>query len=139
MGMDWNAWNRGVIAEFRANGGKVGEQFEGKPMVVITTTGAKSGEKRENPLIRLDDGGTAYIIASKGGAPDNPDWYYNLVANPEVTVETGTETYQATAEVVQDEAERRRLYDRMVEQFDSFAEYEKSTTRRIPVVALTRA
>ena len=138
MGMDWNGWNRGVIAEFRANGGKVGEQFEGKPMVVITTTGAKSGAKRENPLIRLDDGGRTYIIASKGGAPDNPDWYYNLMANPELTVETGTETFEARAEVVEDEAERRRLYDKMITVMDSFAEYEKSTTRRIPVVELER-
>lgn len=138
MGMDWNAWNRGIIDEFRANGGKVGEQFEGKPMVVITTTGAKSGAKRENPLVRLDDGGKVYVIASKGGAPDNPDWYHNLVANPEVTVELGTETFEARAKVVEDEAERRRLYDRMIDQFESFAEYEKSTTRRIPVVELER-
>ena len=139
MGMDWNAWNRGIIDEFRANGGKVGEVFEGKPMVVITTTGAKSGAKRENPLIRLEDGGKMYIIASKGGAPDSPDWYYNLLANPELTVETGVETFAARAKVVEDEAERRRLYDKMVTVMDSFAEYEKSTTRRIPVVELARA
>ena len=138
MGMDWNAWNRGVIAEFRANGGKVGDQFEGKPMAVITTTGAKSGAKRENPLIRLDDDGKVYVIASKGGAPDNPDWYYNLLANPEVTVELGTETFEARAKIVEDESERRRLYDKMITVMDSFAEYEKSTTRRIPVVELVR-
>ena len=83
-------------------------------MVVITTTGAKSGAKRENPLIRLEDGGKMYIIASKGGAPDNPDWYYNLLANPELTVETGDETFAARAKVVEDEAERRRLYDKMI-------------------------
>ncbi|MDP1602750.1 MAG: nitroreductase family deazaflavin-dependent oxidoreductase, partial [Legionella sp.] len=124
--------------EFRANGGKVGEQFEGKPMAIITTTGAKSGAKRENPLIRLDDGEKTYIIASKGGAPDSPDWYYNLLANPELTVETGTETFTARAEVVEDEAERRRLYDKMITVMDSFAEYEKTTTRRIPVVELVR-
>jgi deazaflavin-dependent oxidoreductase (nitroreductase family) len=138
MGMDWNAWNRGVIDEFRANGGKVGDQFEGKPMAVVTTTGAKTGAKRENPLVRLDDGGKVYVIASKGGAPDNPDWYYNMMANPEVTVELGTETFTARATVVEDEAERRRLYDKMIAQFESFAEYEKSTTRRIPVVELAR-
>ena len=138
MGMDWNAWNKGIIDEFRANAGKVGETFEGKPMALITTTGAKTGATRVNPLIRLDDGGTVYVIASKGGAPDNPDWYYNLLANPEVTVETGTETFEARATTVEDEAERRRLYDRMITQMDSFAEYEKSTTRRIPVVALER-
>jgi deazaflavin-dependent oxidoreductase (nitroreductase family) len=138
MGMDWNAWNRAVIEEFRANGGKVGQQFEGKPMAIVTTTGAKSGAKRENPLVRLEDGGTVYVIASKGGAPDHPDWYYNLKANPDVTVETGTETFQARAKEVEDESERRRLYDKMIAQFDSFAEYEKSTTRRIPVIALER-
>ena len=107
-------------------------------MAVITTTGAKSGAKRENPLIRLEDGGRIYIIASKGGAPDNPDWYYNLLANPDLTVETGDETFAARAKVVEDEAERRRLYDKMISVMDSFAEYEKSTTRRIPVVELTR-
>lgn len=138
MGMDWNAWNRGVIEEFRANGGKVGQQFEGKPMAVITTAGARTGAKRENPLVRLDDGGSVYVIASKGGAPENPDWYYNLLANPEVTVELGTETFTARAKVVEDEAERRRLYDKMIAQFDSFGEYEKMTDRRIPVVELAR-
>ena len=138
MGMDWNAWNRGVIQEFRANEGRVGQQFEGKPMAIITTTGAKSGAKRENPLVRLDDGGKSYVIASKGGAPGHPDWYFNLLANPEVTVETGTETFQARAKTVEDESERRRLYDKMVAQFDSFGEYEKNTSRRIPVVELER-
>lgn len=138
MGTDWNTWNKGIIDEFRANAGKVGEVFEGKPMAIITTTGAKSGAKRQNPLIRLEDGGKVYVIASKGGAPDNPDWYYNLLANPEVTVETGTETFEATAKIVEDEAERRRLYDKMITQMDSFAEYEKSTTRRIPVIQLER-
>ncbi len=138
MGMDWNAWNKGVIEEFRANGGRVGQQFEGKPMAVITTTGAKTGAKRENPLVRLDDGGKVYVIASKGGAPGHPDWYFNMLANPEVTVETGIETFEARAKPVEDEAERRRLYDKMIAQFDSFAEYEKSTSRRIPVVELQR-
>lgn len=138
MGMDWNAWNRAVIDEFRANEGRVGQQFEGKPMTIITTRGARTGATRENPLVRLDDGGTSYVIASKGGAPGHPDWYFNMLANPEVTVETGTETYQAKAVTVEDEAERRRLYDKMIGQFDSFADYEKQTSRRIPVVKLER-
>ena len=134
MGMDWNAWNKAIVEEFRANGGKVGAQFEGATMAVITTTGAKTGAKRVNPLVRLDDGGRVYVIASKGGAPDNPDWYYNLLANPEVTVELGTETYQARAKVVEDPAERDRLYAEQVKRFASFADYEKMTTRTIPVV-----
>ena len=139
MGMDWNAWNKGVIDEFRANGGKVGQQFEGKNMALLHTRGAKSGAERVNPLIRLDDGGKVYVIASKGGAPGHPDWYFNVLANPEVTVETGTETFAARAKTVEDESERRRLYDKMIQHFDSFAEYEKLTSRRIPVVELARA
>ncbi len=138
MGMDWNAWNKGVIDEFRANGGKVGQQFEGKNMALLHTKGAKSGAERVNPLIRLDDGGKVYVIASKGGAPGHPDWYFNVLANPEVTVETGTETFTARAKTVEDESERRRLYDKMIQHFDSFAEYEKLTSRRIPVVELER-
>ena len=136
--MDWNAWNKGIIEEFRANGGKVGAQFEGKPMAILTTKGAKTGATRENPLVRLDDDGKVYVIASKGGAPGHPDWYFNVLANPDVTVETGTETFTARAKTVEDESERRRLYDKMIAQFDSFAEYEKMTTRRIPVVELQR-
>lgn len=137
MSVNWNEWNNGIIAEFRANGGVVGAQFEGATMALITTTGAKSGKKRVNPLVRLEDGGHVYVIASKGGAPDNPDWYYNLLANPEVTVELGTETYQAKARVVEG-PERDRLYAEQVKRFASFGDYEKLTTRRIPVVALDR-
>jgi deazaflavin-dependent oxidoreductase (nitroreductase family) len=138
MSFDWNGWNREVMAEFRANDGKVGDQFEGATMAIITTTGAKTRELRENPLVRLDEGGRTYVIASKGGAPDNPDWYHNLVANPEVKVELGTDTFQARAEVVEDDAERDRLYAEQVKRFPSFAEYEKRTTRRIPVIELVR-
>jgi deazaflavin-dependent oxidoreductase (nitroreductase family) len=138
VSVDWNEWNKGVIAEFRANDGKVGDQFEGATMAVITTTGAKTGAKRENPLVRLDDGGKTYVIASKGGAPDNPDWYYNLLANPEVTVELGDETFTARAKPVEDDAERDRLYAEQVKRFGSFADYEKMTDRRIPVIELER-
>lgn len=138
MGMDFNEWNKGIIAEFRANGGKVGGQFEGADMIIIQTTGAKTGATRVNPLVRLDEGGSTYVIASKGGAPDNPDWYHNLVANPEITVELGTETFPARATVVEDEAERARLYAEQAKRFDSFNDYEKMTTRKIPVVKIER-
>jgi deazaflavin-dependent oxidoreductase (nitroreductase family) len=139
MSMDFNAWNKEVIAEFRANGGKVGGMFEGSPMVIVHTKGAKTGAERLNPLVPLIDGDHLYVIASKAGAPDNPDWYYNLKANPQVTVEQLTETFPATAVVVADEAERSRLYDLQASRFDSFNDYKKQTTRRIPVIELVRA
>lgn len=138
MSIDFNEWNKGIIAEFRANGGVVGGQFEGADMIIIRTKGAKSGIERTNPLVRLDDGGNVYVIASKGGAPDNPDWYYNLLANPEITVELGTEEFPARASVVEDPAERDRLYAEQVKRFASFGDYEKMTTRTIPVVRIDR-
>src|SRR3984957_9683511 len=101
---DMNDFNRGVIEEFRANHGKVGGGFAGAPVVLLTTTGAKSGEKRLNPLVALVDGDTLYVFASKGGAPTSPDWYHNLVANPDVTVEYGRETFEARASVLRDDA-----------------------------------
>ena len=100
--------------------------------------GAKSGLERLNPLVALIDGDRIYVIASKGGAPDNPDWYYNLKANPRVTVELDDETFDATAVEVDDEAERSRLYDLQITRFPSFGEYKKLTTRRIPVIELVR-
>ena len=139
MSMDWNAWNNGIIAEFRANGGKVGGNFEGAPMVIVHTKGAKSGAERLNPLVPLIDGDRMYVIASKGGAPDNPDWYYNLKANPQVSVEYLTETFDATAVEVDDEAERARLYDLQITRFASFGDYVKMTNRRIPMIELVRA
>lgn len=139
MSTDFNAWNQQVIAEFRANEGRVGGMFEGAPMVIVHTTGARSGAARENPLVPLIDGDRMFIFASKGGAPDNPDWYYNLRANPAVRVEYGTETFDATAVEIADEAERARRYASQVEKFASFADYETMTTRRIPVIELVRA
>ena len=138
MAIDWNEWNRQVIAEFRDNGGKVGGNFEGADMCILHTTGAKSGKERLNPLIALEDAGRMWVIASKGGAPDHPDWYYNLKANPKVTVEHGTETFPATAVEVSDDAERDRLYALQTSRFASFADYEKKTSRRIPVIELVR-
>ena len=132
-----NERNMGIIQEFRANAGKVGGRFEGRSLLLLHTTGAKSGEARINPVACIRDGDRLVVIASKGGAPTNPDWYYNLVANPLVTVETGTEQFQAKATIAA-EPERTRLYDRMVEMMPGFAEYRGKTTRVIPVIILTR-
>lgn len=131
-----NDWNKAIIEEFRANDGRVGGHFEGKPLLLLHTTGAKSGEERVNPVAYTKDGDKLVVIASKGGAPSHPDWYHNIVAHPHVTVEVGTEKIEATASVVQ-EPERRRLYDKMIQVMPGFAEYEKKTTRSIPVIVLT--
>ena len=134
---DMNDFNQQVIAEFRANGGQVGGQFAGAPMLLLTTTGARSGQARTSPLVYTTDGDRFVIIASKGGAPTNPDWYHNVRANPEATVEVGTETFQARA-TVPDGEKRDRLFDQMAAQMPGFAEYQRNTTRRIPVVVLER-
>ena len=130
-------WNKAVIDEFRANGGKVGGNFENMTLLLLHTIGAKSGEPRLNPVVYLADGERYVIIASKGGAPTHPSWYHNVVAHPEVTVEVGTEKFQAQAEVVQ-EPERTELYETMSAKYPGFAEYEQKTTRVIPVLVLTR-
>lgn len=134
---DMNDWNKQIIAEFRANEGKVGGQFAGASLLLLHTTGAKSGQERINPLVYTTDGDRLVIIASKGGAPTNPDWYHNLTANPQVAVEVGTEQFQASASVPA-EPERTRLYDQMAAQMPGFAEYQRNTTRAIPVVVLER-
>ncbi|MFN8595967.1 MAG: nitroreductase family deazaflavin-dependent oxidoreductase [Anaerolineae bacterium] len=126
-----------IIEEFRANGGRVGGRFAGQPLALLHTVGAKSGQLRINPVACLKDGERYVIIASKGGAPVNPDWYYNVVANPLVTVEYGTETFKAQATVAT-EPERTRMYNQMAAERPTFAEYERKTTRRIPVIILTR-
>ena len=130
-------FNQNVITEFRANGGKVGGPFEGAPMMLLTTTGAKSGHARTSPVVYTKDGDRYVIIASKAGAPTNPDWFHNLVANPEVTLEVGTETFPARATVTSGE-ERTRLYDAQAALMPGFAEYAQKTTREIPVVVLER-
>jgi len=134
---DMKAFNQQLIEEFRANGGKVGGRFEGRPVLLLTTTGAKSGRRFTIPLVYLPDGERLLIFASKAGAPSSPDWYHNLVANPTVTIEVGSETYDATAVLVTGE-ERDRLYQRQVEAMPQFGEYQQKTTRVIPVVALER-
>ena len=132
-----NDYNRGVIEEFRANKGKMTGAFEGAPLVLLTTIGAKSGQKRVNPVMALREGDTLYVFASKAGAPTNPDWYHNLVANPRVEVEFGDEHFDAVATPVTG-PERDRLYAAQAEKFPAFGDYEKTTVRRIPVVELRR-
>jgi deazaflavin-dependent oxidoreductase (nitroreductase family) len=133
---DVNDRNKKIIEEFRANSGKVGGYFEGKTLLLLHTRGAKSGAERINPVAYVRDGERLVVIASKGGAPTNPDWYYNMVANPQVTVEVGTETLQAHAAVAE-EPERTRLYGKMAEVMPGFNEYREKTTRKIPVIVLT--
>jgi deazaflavin-dependent oxidoreductase (nitroreductase family) len=130
-------WNTKIIEEFRANYGQVGGQFEGAPMVLITTTGARSGKQRINPLVYLRDNGRVVVFASKAGAPTNPDWYHNMVANPRVTVEVGHESYEATAvEVTGDE--RERLFAAQIAVMPGFKNYQEATSRVIPVIVLER-
>jgi deazaflavin-dependent oxidoreductase (nitroreductase family) len=130
-------FNRELIAEFRANGGTVTGMFAGAPLLLLTTTGAKTGLPRTAPLVYTRDNGHMVVIASKGGAPTNPDWYHNLRANPEVTVEVGTESFPARATVTEG-AERDRLFHQMAAQMPGFAEYQKNTTRQLPVIVLER-
>ncbi len=130
-------WNTKIIEEFRANGGKVGGPFERSTLLLLTTTGAKSGKRRISPLVYLPDGDRYIIFASKAGLPTNPDWYHNLVAHPDVTIEVGTETFEARATVITGE-ERERLYARQIERSPAFGDYQAKTTRQIPVIALER-
>jgi deazaflavin-dependent oxidoreductase (nitroreductase family) len=132
-----NDRNLGIIQEFRANGGKVGGPFAGRTLLLLHTIGAKSGQARINPVAFVTEGDRLVIIASKGGSPTNPDWFYNVLANPLVTVETGNEQFKARATVAA-EPERTRLYDQMVAMMPGFAEYQRKTTRTIPVIILTR-
>jgi deazaflavin-dependent oxidoreductase (nitroreductase family) len=131
-----NDWNRTIIDEFRANSGKVGGRFAGRTLLLLHSVGAKSGQERVNPVAYTTDGNRLVIIASKGGAPTNPDWYYNILAKPLVTVEVGTKKFQARAEVAS-EPERTRLFNKMVEVAPGFADYQQKTTRVIPVIVLT--
>jgi deazaflavin-dependent oxidoreductase (nitroreductase family) len=130
-----NDFNSKVIEEFRANEGKVGGQFEGAPVLLLTTTGAKSGQQRTTPVVYQQDGDRLVIFASKAGAPQHPAWYHNLCANPTATVEVASDTLEVEA-IVTEGDERERLFRRQTELMPQFAEYEKKTTRQIPVVAL---
>lgn len=131
-----NDRNKNIIDEFRANSGKVGGRFEGKSLLLLHTKGAKSGQERINPVACIRDGDRFVVIASKGGAPTHPDWYYNVKANPLVAVEVGTEIFEAQAAVAE-EPERSRLYEKMVEVMPGFDDYRRKTNRVIPVIVLT--
>ncbi|WP_431895755.1 nitroreductase family deazaflavin-dependent oxidoreductase [Nonomuraea sp. bgisy101] len=131
-------FNEKIIEEFRANGGLVGGHFQGSSLVLLSTTGAKSGRRVTTPVMYVRDGDRVVIIASNAGADSHPAWYHNLLANPDVTVELGTETFAATSELIEGD-ERDRLYAEMVAIAPTFADYEAKTARRIPVVALNRA
>jgi deazaflavin-dependent oxidoreductase (nitroreductase family) len=128
-------FNRKVIEEFRANEGRVGGMFEGAPVLLLTSTGAKSGEQRTTPVVYQPDGARMLIFASKAGAPENPAWFHNLRANPAATVEVGADTLDVEAIVVEGD-ERERLFRKQAELMPQFADYEQKTTRQIPVVAL---
>ncbi|WP_322762227.1 nitroreductase family deazaflavin-dependent oxidoreductase [Frankia sp. Cr2] len=132
------SWNERIIEEFRASGGKVGGQFEGAPLLLLTTTGAKSGRAQTSPVMYLRDGDRVVVFASYAGNPRNPSWYHNLVAHPRVVVELGEETFPAIATVTGG-AERDALFARQAALYPGFNEYQEKTSRVIPVVALERA
>ena len=132
-----NDWNSATIKEFRENSGKVGGMFEGAPLLLLRTKGAKTGTTRVNPMMYLPNGDRMYVFASKGGAPTNPDWYFNVVANPDVMVEVGTETFPVKATVITGK-ERDEIYAKQAALYPGFADYEKKTTRKILVIALAR-
>lgn len=131
-------WNTTVIKEFRENSGKVGGMFEGSPMILVHHTGAKSGTERVTPLVYFGEGDRIFIFASKGGAPENPAWFHNLVANPRTKVEVGAETFEVVARVLEG-TERDDYYTKQAEVMPNFAEYARKTTRTIPVIELQRA
>ena len=135
--MAQNEFNLGIIKEFRENGGETSGPFKGRPLLLLTTRGAKSGETHTTPLVYSRDGDRYVIIASMGGAPKSPAWYFNVTANPEVTLEVGKEKFPARASVAEG-AERDRLYAQQAAMMPAFNEYQQKTTRRIPVVVLQR-
>jgi deazaflavin-dependent oxidoreductase (nitroreductase family) len=130
-------FNKKIVDEFRNSGGKVGGQFAGAPMIIITHTGAKSGKTYTTPLVFSKDGDKCVIIASYAGAPKNPSWYHNLVTHPEITVEIGAEKFKAKATEVKG-AERDRLFAEQAKMMPQFNDYAKKTSRKIPVFTLER-
>jgi deazaflavin-dependent oxidoreductase (nitroreductase family) len=133
-----NDWNAKIIQEFRANDGRVGGPFEGALVLLLHTTGAKTGKERVNPMMYRRVGDNYAVFASKAGAPTNPDWYHNLVANPTVRAEIGTQTLDLTARVAGN-AEREPIWTAQKAEYPGFAEYELKTNRQIPVVILEPA
>jgi deazaflavin-dependent oxidoreductase (nitroreductase family) len=132
-----NAWNTTIIDEFHANEGRVGGPLKGAPVALVHTRGARSNALRINPMMYLNEGGKIYVFASKTGAPTNPDWFHNLVANPTVTVEIGTENFEAKAQPLTG-VERDRIYAIQASRYPGFGEYAEKTSRVIPVVELIR-
>jgi len=128
-------WNNQIIEEFRGNEGRVG-RFDGRPLLLLHTFGARTGQERVNPLMYLDLDGHRYVFAAKAGADTMPDWYHNLVANPGATVEEGTKKYEATARLLAGGPERERTYSEQARRYPQFAEYQQKTKRVIPVVEL---
>jgi deazaflavin-dependent oxidoreductase (nitroreductase family) len=128
-------WNRQIIEEFRANAGRVGGPFAGAPLLLLHTTGARTGQERINPMMYQDLGGPVAVFASKAGAPSHPDWFHNLLANPEVTAEIGTDTRRFRARTATGAA-RARIWDQQKQDYPGFADYEANTDREIPVVIL---
>ena len=133
--IDQNAFNRQLIEDFRTNRGS--GPMAGRPLLLLTTTGAKSGQPRTTPMMYVPDGDRLLIIASNAGAPKHPDWYHNLLAHPQVTVEVGSETFETTATVAEGE-ERQRLWAMIVERYPFFAEHQAKISRQIPIVILKR-
>src|ERR1700687_3385317 len=125
---DYDNYNQQIIQGFRANNG----DLENRPLLLLTNTGARSGKTRVNPLAYTRDGDRYVVLASKGGAPSNPDWYHNVIANPEVTVEVGPQRFKARARVAEGD-ERERLFNAQAAQMPNFAEYQQKTSRQIPV------
>jgi deazaflavin-dependent oxidoreductase (nitroreductase family) len=130
-------YNQRLIDEFRADRSNNGGAFNGRPLLLLTTTGARSGKRHTTPMMYVPDGERLLVIASNAGAPGNPAWYYNLMAHPLVTVEVGKDTYDATATVTEGE-ERQRLWTMIVEHRPFFADHQAKITRQIPVIALER-
>ncbi len=134
---DQNEYNRKLIEDFRASRGVSDDPFAGRPLLLLTTIGAKSGQRRTTPMMYVPDGDRLLVIASNAGALAHPDWYRNLLAHPEVTVEVGADTFDASA-VVLEGAERQQLWDRIVASYPFFTEHQAKITRQIPVIALER-
>ena len=134
---DQNAYNRQLIEDFRVHRGKAGSPMEGRPLLLLTTTGAKSGQLRTTPMMYIPDGENLLVIASNAGAVSHPDWYRNLLAHSEVTVEVRNETFKAIASVAEG-VERQRLWSRVVELYPFFTDHQAKITRQIPVIVLRR-
>jgi deazaflavin-dependent oxidoreductase (nitroreductase family) len=131
-------WNDDLIADYRANGKPTKGPFVGRQVLLLTTKGKKTGTERTNPLAYTKDGTDIVVVASKGGAPNSPDWFFNLKANPTVTVELGSDKFEARAKIATPESERERLYAAHAAVHPGFHDYVEKTTRKIPVVKLER-